>query len=100
VKSIRVQVEYNDIVNDCHSAKACPIARAINRHGFEAMVTSWTIHVIHRVPMGWGHKRICKHYNTPPLIKDWIISYDRKHGVLPIEFELNLDNPISEKELV
>lgn len=98
MKSIRVQVEYNDIASGCSAANACPIAKAIGRHGISAMVTHSYIQTIERVQAGWGHKTIYKFYYMPPLIRDWIKVYDRGEGVLPIDFELNLDNPYLIKE--
>lgn len=98
MKSIRVQVEYNDITSGEHGAFRCPIAQAIARHGLNAGVTHERVQIKERIQMGWGHKVIYKNYYLPPLIRDWVREYDFGNGVLPIDFELNLDNPFSIKE--
>jgi hypothetical protein len=98
MKSIRVQVEYNDIMSECHGAYNCPISSAIAKHGLEAGVTHERIQITERIPMGWGHKTIYKSYYMPPLMRDWVKAYDNGNGVLPIEFTLNLDNPYNIKE--
>ncbi len=99
MKSIRVQVLKSDIEADSHKADSCPIATAIGRYGLQAAVTHKTIRIYDCVPMGWGHKKVCRDYHLPPLIQDWIAEYDSRTNPLPIEFELNLDTPFNVKEI-
>ena len=102
MKSVRVKVELDEIQNgDRVCPDSCPVAKAFAKLGFEVLVTKDYICIIEKYYSGWFSFQRAKFYYTPPLIAEWIGTYDHfgSSHVLPIDFEFNLDNPYSIKEL-
>lgn len=98
MKSITVKILDNYISKNIHYADSCPVAQGIKAYGLGASVNIYSILVTDLFTKGWMVVIRQRWYHTPPLISDWIKTYDDNKTVLPIEFELLLDNPFKSVE--
>jgi hypothetical protein len=84
---VHVQVTADDISQGHRYDLAdCPIARAVKRAGFidKISVTGLSIYLLSQC-----HWTVRTSAIIPNFIQDWIIDFDRKFDVDPIEFDID-----------
>lgn len=93
MKTVRIKVTENNIKwGGKQCAYGCPISLAFKDAGVGNVGVTGAYYVLKMsVPAGWGSVKVNRYFKMPPLIGDWVRTFDRGGSVLPIEFTANID---------